>query len=189
MRVVIISLALSVTSVLALGCSGTSHVVEPDAGVAPDAMTIADAVTIVPDAFASVDVGMRSDTFRVPDAHVEPDAGPAPSFDSIYTDILVPRCARCHIAEDSPAAYRPRMTDVDTAYAQLFDVPVETMWIEYCRPPEIAYFRVRAFDPDTSLLAFLDDCYIRDSSHDELTPEERATIRAWISSGAPREPF
>ncbi|MBN8613273.1 MAG: hypothetical protein J0L92_21955 [Deltaproteobacteria bacterium] len=187
MRIVLVSWAS--IFVLAAGCSGTSHVVEPDAGTLPDAASLPDAIVMAPDAHESLDVGMREDTFRAPDAYVAPDAGPVPAFDDLYESILVPRCGRCHISEDAPAAYRPRMTDVDTAYEQLFDRPVETPWVTSCVPDGVTAFRVRAFDPDTSLLAFLPDCYIRDAEHDGLTDEERATVRAWILGGAPREPF
>ena len=45
------------------------------------------------------------------------------------------------------------------------------------------------FDPETSMLAFLPTCYVRDAEHDELTAEELAEIRAWIAGGANREPF
>lgn len=189
MRVVFV---IPLASLLALlvGCSGTSHVVDPDAGVMLDAAASTDAAVIAADAVTPpIDIGPRPDTSRPPDAYVEPDAGPAPAFDDIYTSILVPRCGRCHIDEDAPAAYRPRMTDVDTAYEQLFDIPVETMWVPLCRGTETTYYRVRAFDPDTSLLAFLPDCYIRDADHDDLTDTERATILAWILAGANREPF
>lgn len=187
MRVFLTVLA-SLSAVLS-GCSGTSHVVESDAGLVPDAVMPADAITLTPDAWASVDVGMRPDTSRPLDAWVEPDAGPVPSFDDIYTSILVPRCGRCHVDGPGAESRRPRMPDVDTAYDQLFDRPVETPWVETCGDSETTYYRVRAFDPDTSLLAFLPDCYIRDADHDELTDEERTTIRAWIAGGAPRESF
>ena len=187
MRIVLVSLLFSLLALV--GCSGTSHVVDPDAGVLVDAASLPDAIVIAPDAHESVDVGMREDTFRAPDAFVAPDAGPVPAFDDLYESILVPRCGRCHVDGDGAMWRRPRMVDVDTAYEQLVDQPVETPWIDTCRDPDVTYFRVRAFDPDTSLLAFLSECYIRDADHDELTDDERATIRAWIVGGAPRESF
>ena len=171
----------SVLSILMLGCSGTSHVAPVDAAVPPS-----DAATPV-DSALPVDAAMGPDAYVLPDP--PPDAGPAPSFDSIYEEILVPRCRRCHVDEDETAyRYQPRMTDVDTAYEALFDVPVETPWVEHCVPEGVAPFRVRAFDPDTSMLGFLPSCYVRDASHD-LEPEELARIRAWIAAGAAREPF
>lgn len=170
---------------LAAGCVGVAHV-PPDAAVT-DASQAPDA-RITPDAPRPVDVGMRTDAPRTADAYAAPDAGPPPSFDDLYTSILVPRCGGCHIEEGATAAYRPRLSDVDTAYAQLFDVPVETSWAGLCAPTDVALFRVRAFDVDTSLLAFLPDCYIRDASH-ALPDDELAQIRAWIAAGADRGSF
>ncbi len=182
MRIVTFSSAFSV--LVMLGCSGMSHPVTADASV-----EIGDAAAGV-DTSTNVDAAGQLDTARTPDAYVEPDSGPAPSFDSIYESILVPRCGRCHVDEAGAAfTYRPRLTDVETAYDALFDVPVETPWVQYCVPEGVAAFRVRAFDPDTSMLSFLPTCYVRDADHDALTPEELAEIRAWISAGAPREPF
>lgn len=182
MRIVTSSSAFWILVVL--GCSATPLPTSTDASV-----EIADASVGV-DAGASVDAGGELDAARPPDALVGPDAGPAPSFDSIYESILVPRCRRCHIDEEGAAfTYRPRLTDVETAYDALFDVPVETPWVEHCVPDGVDAFRVRAFDLDASMLAFLPTCYVRDADHDELTPAELEEIRAWISAGAPREPF
>jgi hypothetical protein len=181
-RIVSFSSAFSILVVL--GCSGTSHLPPTDAAV-----EIADATPGV-DAGASVDASGELDAAQAPDASAEPDGGPPPSFDSIYESILVPRCGRCHVDEEGAAfSYRPRLTDVETAYDALFDVPVETPWVEYCVPDGVTAYRVRAFDPDASMLAFLPTCYVRDADHDDLTPDELAVIRAWISAGAPREPF
>ncbi len=184
MRIATFSSGLSF--LLTLGCSGASHLVTDASVDMTDAATAVDAGTTA-DAAATVDAAVEPDAAR---PHVEPDAGPAPSFDDIYESILVPRCRRCHIDEDGAAfSYRPRLTDVDTAYDALFDVPVETPWVEHCVPDGVAAFRVRAFDLDASMLAFLPTCYVRDAAHDDLTPEELAEIRAWISAGAPREAF
>ncbi len=182
MRITTFSSALSLF--LVLGCSGTSHPLSTDASVES-----ADAAMGV-DAGASVDAASELDAAPTPDAYVPLDARPAPSFDSIYESILVPRCGRCHIGEEgAELGYRPRLTDVETAYDALFDVPVETRWVEFCVPEGVTPFRVRPFDLDSSMLAFLPTCYVRNAEHDVLTPEELAEIRAWISAGAPREPF
>lgn len=186
MRIATFSSACSI--LVMLGCSGTSHTLTDASVEVTDAAMTVDAGAPL-DAAQEPDAHVERDAFVEPDAFVEADAGPAPSFDSIYESILVPRCRRCHVDEDGTAyRYQPRMTDVDTAYEALFDVPVETPWVEYCVPEGVAAFRVRAFDPDTSMLAFLPTCYVRDATH-ELSPEELAEIRAWISAGAPREPF
>jgi hypothetical protein len=128
------------------------------------------------------------------------DAGPAPSFDHIYADILRPRCARCHIDEPGSRLYMP---DVDTAYAALVGVPVETSWASSCGvAPEGRNDRVRPYDLEASMLSFLPDCYVRDADHGYftggslpvgwmggMTAEERAEVQAWISAGAPRRNF
>lgn len=128
------------------------------------------------------------------------DAGPTPSFDHIYEDILRPRCARCHIDREGSRLYMP---DVDTAYAALIDVPVETPWASYCGvAPEGRNDRVRPFDLAASMLSFLPECYVRDADHGYstggappdgwvggMTAEERAEVQAWISAGAPRRDF
>jgi hypothetical protein len=182
-RIVNFSSALSI--LLVLGCSGMSHPLPTDAAapVADAAMTVDAGASV--DAAASIDAAVEPDAAQDPDAEVAPDAGPAPSFDSIYEDILVPRCGRCHIAEYI-APYRPRLPDVDTAYEALFEVPAVTSWVQHCVPDA---YRVRPFDLDSSMLAFLPTCYVRDADHGSLTSEELAQIRAWISAGAPREPF
>jgi hypothetical protein len=128
------------------------------------------------------------------------DAGPAPSFDHIYEDILRPRCARCHIDEPGSRLYMP---DVDTAYAALVGVPVETAWASSCGvAPEGRNDRVRPYDLEGSMLSFLPDCYVRDADHGYSTggslpvgwlggmpADERAEVQAWISAGAPRRNF
>lgn len=185
MRIAIFCSACSIFVVL--GCSGTSHLPADASVELADAAMGIDAAGSV-DAAASVDAAGELDAAPPPDAYVEPDAGATPSFDSIYESILVPRCGRCHIEGDLYTS-RMRLSDVDTAYAALFDVPVETRWAQFCVPDGVTPFRVRPFDLDVSMLSFLPTCYVRDADHDDLTPEELAEIRAWISAGAPREPF
>ena len=162
----------------------------------------------VPDAAAfdtglsSIDGGPAGDAPAPFDAGPLPatDAGPTPSFDHIYEDILRPRCARCHIDEPGSRLYMP---DVDAAYAALVDVPVETSWATYCGVgPEARNVRVRPYDLEASMLSFLPDCYVRDADHGYstggslpigwmggMTAEERAEVQAWISAGAPRRNF
>ena len=136
------------------------------------------------------DAGSASDTGQdageVLDA---PSDAPVPSFDSIYASILVPRCGRCHVEGDPEYGYRPRMTDVETAYAALIDVPTESMWVTYCVPDGVTPYRVRPDDLTASMLAFLPDCYVRDAEHDLMTADELAQIRRWIAAGAPRTSF
>ena len=183
MRARLLSVVLSL--VVVVGCSSVSERPGTDA-----AAPVADAAVTPVDAAVVVDAYVAPDATMAPDAFVAPDAGPAPSFDSIYTSILVPRCGRCHIEEGGVASYyRPRLPDVDAAYTALFDVPAATDWVRFCVPDGVTAYRVRPFDPSTSMLAFLPTCYVRDAQHDELTAEELAQIRAWIEAGAPREPF
>lgn len=171
---------------VSLGGCGSSH-----EGPAADAGTSEDATTDAsPQRDAAVADASLADAAPAPDASTTHDAGPAPSFDSIYESILVPRCRRCHIDEyGASLGYRPRLTDVDVAYEALVDVPAETMWVAYCVPDGVVPYRVRPFDLDASMLAFLDSCYVRDAEHNGLTPEESAQIHRWITAGAPREPF
>ncbi len=189
MRLFLFSSLFSIVLVVS-GCSSVSERPVPDAVFGTvDAAWGADAAVPV-DAAAPPDAALLADAAVAPDAPLAPDAGPPPSFDTIYESILVPRCGRCHVDEvGATYTYRPRLTDVDTAYAALFDVPAETSWVRYCVPDGVVAYRVRAFDPGASMLAFLPTCYVRDADHGDLTPEELERIRAWIAAGAPREPF
>jgi hypothetical protein len=167
------------------GCGSSHEGPAADAGSAEDATADAS-----PQRDAALADAALADAATAPDASAMPDAGPAPSFDSIYESILVPRCRRCHIDEGSTSfGYRPRLTDVDVAYEALVDVPAATMWVTYCVPDGVVPYRVRPFDTETSMLAFLGSCYVRDAEHDGLTPEESEEIRRWISAGAPRAAF
>lgn len=163
-----------------LGCTD-SHPSDSDAPFTPDAPR--------EDASFVIDAGPLDG--GEPDAPT--DAGtdvPVVAFDEIYTSILVPRCGHCHVDEDPSANhYTPRMTDVDTAYTALIDVPVLTPWVEFCVPDGVTPDRVRPNDLEASMLAFLPDCYVRDADHDALTEDELATVRGWIAAGAPRSRF
>ena len=162
-----------------LTACGVSPTVDPmrDATVMGDAMAV-DAATApdVSDVVVSTDVPVTS---------AEDVIAPA----GIYEAILRPRCARCHGGDGG--VLDPTMRDAEDAYRALVDVPTRTRWVSFCveqRTPPIAMaWRVRPGDPSASLLAFLSECYIRDALHDVLTERERATLRAWILAGAPRE--
>jgi len=167
-----------------VGCT-EAHVGSDDASPRDAALT--------PDTSLERDAGAEDGGTAVdaPEAILDaPSDAPVPSFDVIYESILVPRCGRCHIDEGTETGYyRPRLPDVDTAYAALRDVPVETPWVRSCIGEGVTAYRARPYDLETSMLAFLADCYVRDAEHDGLSADELAQIEAWISAGAPRMSF
>jgi hypothetical protein len=165
-----------------------SDVTIVDVQVAPDASTD------IAQSDAIIDVTVR-DALSVDaaDAATATDvSGDAPSFGSIYQDILRPRCASCH---DRAGGWggQFRMPDPATAYRELVNVRAATTWVQYCdyvRSASITSpLRVRPGDPAASLLSNLPGCYIRDADHMRMTEGERETVRAWIAAGAPASGF
>jgi len=128
----------------------------------------------------------------------ETDSGqPSTEFRTIYDTILFPNCGRCH----NHASAEPgqlNMRDAATALATLVNVPpwgcaVANGAVVF----DASYRRVVPFDPDQSLLMYVNNRINCSSRHAEdvisgefsagylgFNTEDTARIRSWILSGA-----
>jgi hypothetical protein len=141
----------------------------------------------------------------VRDVSLEPavDQLPAETFGTQFSALIFPilqraGCQECHRTEQAVTSHWA-VTTPDQTYQQLVDAP----GFEHCTPtggpigaPQPKDVRVRPGDPDGSLLvrkleAPWDRC---GPFHGHMPPpprlrmpaEDVATIRSWISAGAPR---
>ena len=195
-----------VLAALCLAACGQSATPDPNADAAQASDTAATVdVAAAQDASVTVDVAARVDAGTT-DAPVAPnderiadaatpadsdvrdvsDAGPPPTFETIYETILRPRCTSCHGGGSTGSALS--MPDAPTAFMNLVNVHVQSRWIETCASslaqPFTNLYRVRPNDPEASMLIFMPRCYVRDALHMTVTEPERAMIRAWINAGA-----